>query len=150
MGRRKLKKELLKVIIGGFSVKNIIKFKRADFHAACKTASGICDKKTMNKDVKMKKKNSTTFSCISFCKLRIPSNAHISTPFFQKTVFFSKICFGKPPSKFLEVCLNSEYMWYWSPVYNFNCERALKKLLSAGVAVTSTSPNSGTLQDLQM
>ncbi len=30
---------------------------------------------------------------------------------FQKTVFFSKIFFGKPPSKFLEVCLNSEYMW---------------------------------------
>jgi hypothetical protein len=30
-------------------------------------------------------------------------------PFFQKTVFFSKICFGNPPSKFLEVYLNSEY-----------------------------------------
>jgi hypothetical protein len=29
----------------------------------------------------------------------IPSNAHISTPFFQKTVFFSKICFGNPPLK---------------------------------------------------
>jgi hypothetical protein len=29
---------------------------------------------------------------------------------FQKTVFFSKIYFGKPPSKFLEVCLYSEYM----------------------------------------
>ncbi len=28
----------------------------------------------------------------------IPSNAHILTPFFQKTVFFSKISFGKPPS----------------------------------------------------
>jgi len=27
----------------------------------------------------------------------VPSNAHISTPFFQKTVFFSKIFFGKPP-----------------------------------------------------
>jgi hypothetical protein len=35
----------------------------------------------------------------------LPSNAHISTPFFQKTVFFSKIFFGKPPSTFLEVCL---------------------------------------------
>jgi hypothetical protein len=43
-------------------------------------------------------------------RVNIPSNAHISTPFFQKTVFFSKIFFGKPPSKFLEVCLNSEYM----------------------------------------
>ncbi len=43
--------------------------------------------------------------------LDVPSNAHISTPFFQKTVFFSKICFGDPPSKFLEVCLNSDYMW---------------------------------------
>ncbi len=31
-------------------------------------------------------------------------------PFFQKTVFFSKKCFVNPPSKFLEVCLNSEYM----------------------------------------
>ncbi len=41
----------------------------------------------------------------------VPSNDHISTPFFQKTVIFSKICFGSPPSKFLEVCLNSEYMW---------------------------------------
>ncbi len=40
----------------------------------------------------------------------IPSIAHISTPFFQKTVFFSKIFFGKFPSKFLEVCLNSEFM----------------------------------------
>jgi hypothetical protein len=40
----------------------------------------------------------------------IPSNAHISTPFFQKTVFFSKIFFGKPPSNFLKVCLNSENM----------------------------------------
>ncbi len=40
----------------------------------------------------------------------IPSNAHISAPFFQKTVFFSKICFGSHPSKFLEVCLKSEYM----------------------------------------
>ncbi len=57
-------------------------------------------------------------------------------PFCQKTVFFSKICFGNPPSKFLEVCLNSEYMWKWSPVYNFNSARALKKLLSSGVEVT--------------
>jgi hypothetical protein len=29
----------------------------------------------------------------------IPSNAHISTPFFQKTVFFCRIFFGKPPLK---------------------------------------------------
>ncbi len=58
----------------------------------------------------------------------LPSNAHIATPFFQKTVFFSKIFLGKPPSKFLEVCLNSEHMWKWSPVYNFNSVRALKKL----------------------
>ncbi len=72
----------------------------------------------------------------------IPSNAHISTPFFHKTVFFSKIFFGKSPSKFLEVWLNSEYMWLWSSVYNFNSTRALKKLLSAGVKVTSTLPNS--------
>jgi hypothetical protein len=43
------------------------------------------------------------------CKY-IPSNGHISTPFFQKTLFFSKIFFGKPSSKFLEACLNSEYM----------------------------------------
>ncbi len=68
----------------------------------------------------------------------VPSNAHILTPFFQKTVFFSKVFFGKPPSKFLEVCLNSKYMWQWSPVYNFNSTRALKKLFSAGVEVTST------------
>jgi hypothetical protein len=40
----------------------------------------------------------------------VPSNAQISTPLFQKTAFFSKIFFGKPPSKFLEVCLNPEYM----------------------------------------
>jgi hypothetical protein len=45
-------------------------------------------------------------SC-SHNKRKLPSNAHISTPFFQKTVFLSKIFFGKPPSKFLEVCLNS-------------------------------------------
>jgi hypothetical protein len=41
----------------------------------------------------------------------ITTNAHISTPFFQKIVFFFKIFFGKPPSKFLEVCLNLKYMW---------------------------------------
>jgi hypothetical protein len=29
----------------------------------------------------------------------IPSKAHISTPFFKKTVFFSKICFGSPSLK---------------------------------------------------
>jgi hypothetical protein len=29
----------------------------------------------------------------------IPSNTQISTPFFQKTVFFSNIFFGKPPFK---------------------------------------------------
>jgi hypothetical protein len=33
----------------------------------------------------------------------IPSKAYISPPFFQKIVFLSKIFFGKPPSKFLEV-----------------------------------------------
>jgi hypothetical protein len=48
---------------------------------------------------------------VLFCEdNRVPSNAHILTTFFQKTVFFSKICFGNPPSKFFEVCLNSEYM----------------------------------------
>ncbi len=57
-------------------------------------------------------------------------------------MFFSKIFFGKPPSKFSEVCLNSEYMWKWSPDYNFNSARALKKLISAGVEVTSTLPKS--------
>ncbi len=30
----------------------------------------------------------------------LQSNAHISTPFFQKTVFFSKIFFGKAPKNF--------------------------------------------------
>jgi hypothetical protein len=34
------------------------------------------------------------------CKGIIPSNAHISTPFFQKIVFFFKICFGSPPQNF--------------------------------------------------
>jgi hypothetical protein len=53
-----------------------------------------------------------TFLCfkLGVNSLQLPPNAHILTPFFQKTVFFSKIFFGKPPSKFLEVCLNSEYM----------------------------------------
>ncbi len=75
--------------------------------------------------------------CTSFLFLKffffnsVPSNAHISTPFFQKIVFFSKICFGSPPSKILEVCLNSESMWKWSQVYSFNSARAIKKLLSA-------------------
>ncbi len=70
--------------------------------------------------------------------------------FFQKTVFFSKIFFGKPPSKFLEECLILEYKWKWSPVYNFNSAKALKKLLSAGVEVTSIFPNSDTQKDLLM
>ncbi len=56
----------------------------------------------------------------------LPSNAHISTPFFQKIVFFSKICFCSPPLKICGGLLKFEYMWYWSPVYNFNRERALK------------------------
>jgi hypothetical protein len=42
---------------------------------------------------------------------KLSSNAHISTFFFQKIVFFSKIFFGKPLSKFFEVFLNSEYMY---------------------------------------
>ena len=29
---------------------------------------------------------------------------------FSENSAFSKICFSSPPSKFLEVCLNSEYM----------------------------------------
>ncbi len=54
--------------------------------------------------------NAITRNVLNKAYLMVPSNAHISTPFFQKTVFFSKIFFGKPPSNFLEVCLNSEYM----------------------------------------
>ncbi len=53
--------------------------------------------------------------------------------FFQKTVFFFKICFRYTPWKFLEVCLNSESMWRWIPVYNFKTTFALKKLFLAGV-----------------
>ncbi len=55
-----------------------------------------------------------------------------------------------PPSKFLEVCLNSEYMWKLSPAYNFNSARALKKLISSGVEVTSSLPNFDTQKDLLM
>ncbi len=66
--------------------------------------------------------NSFTYSA----SCNIPSNSHISTPFFRKTVVFSKICLGSPPYKVLEVYINSEYMWYWSPVYIFNSVRALK------------------------
>ncbi len=90
------------------------------------------------------------FRCIDFWIVFyvLPPNSHISTPFFHKTAFFSKIFFGKPPSKLLEVCLNSVYMWKWSPVYNFN--RARVKLISSGVEVTSTLPNSHTQKDLLM
>jgi hypothetical protein len=49
---------------------------------------------------------------------------------FSENSVFSKIFFGKPPSKF--------------------SARALKKLLSAGVEVTSTLPNSDTQKDLLM
>jgi hypothetical protein len=78
----------------------------------------------------------------NFSRIYIPSNAYILTLIFRKTVVFSKICLGTSLSKFLEVCINSEYMWYWIPVYNFNSARALKKLLSASVEVTATLPNS--------
>jgi hypothetical protein len=48
-------------------------------------------------------------------KTLLPSNAHISTTFFHKTVFFSKIFFGKPPSNkhpfTLSYCVNSFYIW---------------------------------------
>jgi hypothetical protein len=55
----------------------------------------------------LKSFNASTYQAIS-----VPSNVHMLTLIFQKTVFFSKIFFGKPPppSNFLEVCLNSEYM----------------------------------------
>ncbi len=47
-----------------------------------------------------------TYSALPYCfNSMLPSNAHNSTPFFQKTVFFSKIFFSKPPSTSLEVCL---------------------------------------------
>ncbi len=81
--------------------------------------------------------------------VHVLSNAHILTSFFQKC-FSLKYVLVAPPSKFLEVCLKSEYMWYWSPVYKFNSERALKRLLSADVEVTSTLPNSDTQKDLLM
>jgi hypothetical protein len=82
----------------------------------------------------------------------LPPKAHILKPFFRKTVFFSKIFFGKPPSKFLEVCLKSKFGIYvkMKSSYNFNGARALKKLISAGVEVTSTLPNSDTQKDLLM
>ncbi len=59
-------------------------------------------------------------------------------PFFRKQCFSLKYVLVAPPSIFLEVCLNSEHMWKWSQVYNFNCARA-------GFEVTSTLPNSDTL-----
>ncbi len=45
-------------------------------------------------------KNHLRMRRIRVNNLYIPSNAQISTPFFQKTVFFSKICFGNPPKIF--------------------------------------------------
>jgi hypothetical protein len=49
-------------------------------------------------------KNASSSSTAGKCHVRrmIPSNAHISTPFFRTTVVFS----WQPPSKFLEVCIN--------------------------------------------
>ncbi len=78
------------------------------------------------------------------------SNVHISTPFFRKTVLFFKVCFSNTPWKFLGVCLNSESMWRWIPVYNFKTTCALKKLFLTGVEVTATLPNSDTYKDLLM
>jgi hypothetical protein len=49
-------------------------------------------------------------SCETIMILTLPSNAQISTPFFRRQCFFffSKICFGNPPSNFLGVGINSE------------------------------------------
>ncbi len=60
----------------------------------------------------------------------IPSNVHISTPFFRKTVFFFKICFGNILWKFLGVCLNSEFMWQWIPVHNLRQHAPSKSCFS--------------------
>ncbi len=82
---------------------------------------------------------------------QVPSNVHISTPLFQKTVYFSKICFGTPLLKiFGGMSKFRIYMWKWWPVYNFNSARTLKKLLSSSVEVTSSLPNSDTQKDLLM
>ncbi len=77
----------------------------------------------------------TGFNVLSFYDEGTVKRPYFDT-LFWKIVVFSKICLGSPPSKFLEVCIISEYMWLWSPVYNFNSARALKKLLSASVEVT--------------
>ncbi len=57
-------------------------------------------------------------------------NRYRQTPkaqhFFRKTVVFSTICLGSPTSQFLEVCLNSEYMWWRSLDSNFKISRTLK------------------------
>ncbi len=43
---------------------------------------------------------SINHSLLSALSNMVPSNAHISTPFFKKIVFFSKIFFDKPPQNF--------------------------------------------------
>jgi hypothetical protein len=83
-------------------------------------------------------------------KVRYRQTPIFQQPFIRKQRFSLKYSLVSPPQRFLEVCLNSEYMWKWSPVYNFNNARALKKLLSAGVEVTSTLPNSDTLKDVHV
>ncbi len=75
---------------------------------------------------------------------RFPSNVHISTPSFQKTVFFFKMCFGNTTWKFLWVCLNFGIYVMMIPVDKFKKTCALKKLFLTGVEVTATLPNSDT------
>jgi hypothetical protein len=54
----------------------------------------------------------------------------------------------EPHLKIVEVMSKSGLYVIMIPVYNFNTSRALKKLFSAGVEVTST--NSDTQKDLLM
>ncbi len=81
---------------------------------------------------------------------RVLPNAHSSTLFFSENSFLKNMSWKGPHLKFLQICLNSESVWWWSSVYNFNSARALKMLLSADVEVTSTLPNSNTHKDLLM
>ncbi len=57
---------------------------------------------------------------------------YLYTLFSENCVFLSNI-FWELPLKIFGECLNSEYMWQWSPIYNFNSATTLKKLLSSGV-----------------
>jgi hypothetical protein len=102
-------------------------------------------------EAKMKAHPTTDQNASSFGKYCIYCQTPIfQHPFFIKQWFSLKYSMVRPPQNFWRyVYVFGIYVKMKSSL-QFNSARALKKLISAGVEVTSTLPNSNTQKDLLM